>query len=413
MKIAIAGTGISGLVAAHLLHREHDVTVFEADSRIGGHTHTFDVEVDGEQHAVDTGFIVFNTKTYPNFVKLLDRIGVESDPTDMSFGLACERSGLEWGSRGLGSLFAQRRNALKPAFWRMLRDVVRFNRESRALLAAPAEKVTLGDYLCGAGYSEEFVHQYLLPMGAAIWSANPSTFLDFPATSFVRFFENHGLLETPPRLPWRVIRGGSSRYLAPLTAAFRDRIHTSEPLRGVRRRGHFVEVVTSSGIERFDHVILAMHSDQALRVLLDASGLERAILGAIRYQPNEVVLHRDTSLMPGTSRAWASWNYRIPAEDGSAAIVTYDMNRLQNIQSRHRFLVTLNGSNQIDPSLIHDEFRYDHPVFDEAAIQAQRRHADISGRNRVHFCGAYWGYGFHEDGVASALKVCRNFGVEL
>lgn len=413
MRIAIAGTGISGLVAAYLLQREHDVTVFEMDDRIGGHTHTVDVEVDGESQAVDTGFIVYNEKTYPNFVRLMEQLGVATRPTDMSFGISCERTGVEWGSRGYDAIFAQRRNLVQPAFWKMLRDVLRFNRESRSLLEAEGEKATLGEYLSGAGYSRRFIDHYVVPMGAAIWSADPDQFLDFPAAMFVRFFENHGLLEAPPKLQWRVIAGGSSSYLEPLTAPFRDRIRTSTELRGLRRRKSCVEVITRDGLERFDHVVLAMHSDQVLTRLLDASGLERVLLQAIGYQRNDVVLHRDTTLMPRNRRAWASWNYRVPSGRNEAAIVSYDMNRLQGLDSQHRFLVSLNAGDRIDPDLILRRFEYDHPIFDTQAIRAQSKHSEISGVERTHFCGAYWGNGFHEDGVKSALEVCRRFGVGL
>ena len=412
MRVAIVGSGISGLVAAHQLHPHHEVVVYEADARIGGHTHTVDVEVEGEQHSVDTGFIVYNEKTYPNFTRLLNQLEVETQPSDMSFGLRCERTGLEWGSRGLRGILAQPQNLLRGSFRRMLGDVVRFNRESKSLLGQDEEKVTLGDYLCGAGYGTEFVEHYVIPMGAAIWSAPPSTFLQMPATTFVRFFDNHGLLEARPSLPWRVVSGGSSRYVEKLVAPFRDRIRVGCPVFRVRRRAECVEVSSADGVDEFDHVVLAVHSDQAIRLLADPSGLERKLLGSIAYQENEVVLHTDESLIPRRPAAQASWNYLVPRESERRVLVTYDMSRLQGISSRHRFLVTLNGTDRIEPETILRRFVYHHPVFDSAAISAQKLHSEISGHNRTHFCGAYWGHGFHEDGVKSALAVCSQLGVE-
>jgi predicted NAD/FAD-binding protein len=413
MRIAIIGSGISGLVAAHMLHPRHELCVYEAEGRIGGHTHTVDVEIDGEQYAIDTGFIVYNERTYPNFTSLLRKIGVESQESDMSFGLACERTGLEWSSRGLRGLFAQPSNLLRPSFHRMLRDILRFNRESRSLLEREAEKVSLGDYLCGAGYSSKFVEHYALPMGAAIWSATPRAFLCIPAVAFVRFFENHGLLETRPSLPWRVVRGGSARYVQKLAAPFQERIRIDCPVRAVRRESDAVEVIAADGVQRFDHVILAVHSDQALRLLSDPSALELRALRSIAYQENDIVLHTDKSLMPHNRRAWASWNYRVPRDGGGRVVVSYDMNRLQGIESRHHFLVTLNAAERVAPERILGRFVYHHPVFDAEAMGAQRLHGEISGVGRTHFCGAYWGYGFHEDGVNSALAVCGRFGVEL
>ena len=407
MKIAIVGSGVSGLVAAHRLHPRHEITVFEADSRIGGHVSTVELEASGSSFSIDTGFIVYNEHTYPHFVSLLDELGVETQPTEMSFGISCDRTGIEWASRGLGAVFAQPRNLIRPSFLRMLRDILRFNRESTALLEHADEKVTLGDYLCGGGYSSEFVDHYVVPMGAAIWSADPAAFLRFPAASFVRFFENHGLLEARPKLPWRVISGGSQRYVDELIRPFSDRIRTQTPVFAIRRQRRFVEVATKDGTERFDRVVLATHSDQALRLLSDPSGQERALLRAIEYQENDVVLHTDASLMPRSKRAYASWNYRIPHDRQSRALVTYDMNRLQGIESPIRFFVTLNDRDRIDPRHVIRRFTYQHPVFDQEAISAQKKRGQISGAQRTHYCGAYWGYGFHEDGVRSAIDVCN------
>jgi predicted NAD/FAD-binding protein len=412
VKIAVIGSGISGLVAAHQLAREHEVEVFEAETRIGGHTHTVDVELGGAHYAIDTGFIVYNERTYPHFTRLLRELGVETQPSDMSFGLSCERTGLEWGSRGLRGVFAQPSNALRPSFQRMLSDIFRFNRESRPLLNRPEEKATLAEYLHGGGYSAQFVEHYVVPMGAAIWSADPQTFLQMPAATFVRFFHNHGLLESNPSLPWRVVKGGSASYLEALAAPFRASIHVGCAVSDVRRHADSVELFAGSSKRVFDQVVIAVHSDQALRLLADATAGEQQVLGAMHYQRNEVVLHTDESVMPRSKRAWASWNYRIPRASGDRVFVTYDMNRLQSIDAPHRFLVTLNDAGVIDPDRVLQRFVYEHPVFDADAIQAQSHHAAVSGHNRTHFCGAYWGFGFHEDGVRSGLAVARALGVE-
>jgi predicted NAD/FAD-binding protein len=411
VKIGIIGTGISGVATAHLLHGHHEITVFEANEGIGGHTNTVEVAVDGRPYSIDTGFIVYNERTYPNFTRLLTCLGVASQPSEMSFSVACERSGLEYASRSLNAIFAQRRNLLRPSFRRMLSEILRFNGEARDLLATGDEKQTLGDYLCGAGYSTEFVDRYVIPMGAAIWSASPREFLAFPASSFVRFFDNHGLLDRSDPIPWRVIQGGSRSYVEALVAPFRDRIRTGCPVRAIRRGPRGVDVATLDGRhERFDRVVIAVHSDEALRLLEDPSDVERLVLGSIGYQPNEAVLHKDASVMPRLRRAWASWNYRVPAEPRDGVFVSYHMNRLQGLDCNTEFFVTLNGSDRIDPRQVLARFLYSHPVFDARAIEAQKLHHAIDGANRTHFCGAYWGYGFHEDGLRSALTVCRKFG---
>ena len=413
MKIAVVGTGVSGLVAAHLLNEQHEITVFEADHRIGGHTHTVPVEVGERTLRVDTGFIVYNERTYPSFCRLLDRLGVETQPSDMSFAMTCERTGREWGSRGLGGVFAQRANLLRPSFHQMLRDVMRFNREARDVLDAHDDKLELGDYLCGAGYSEQFVHHYLVPMGAAIWSAAPEQFLRFPAAAFVRFFDNHGLLEADGRVPWRVVAGGSDRYVEPLVAPFRDRIRTSCAVHRIERDARGVEIRFAGGSERFDRVVLATHSPQALAMLAEPTHAERAILGSIGYQRNEVLLHTDASVMPRRPRAWASWNYRVPRDPQEAVHVTYHMNRLQNLDTDVDIFVSLNAGRHVDPTAVIDSYVYDHPVLDAQAMRAQKLHGDIDGHRHTHYCGAYWGWGFHEDGVRSALRVCEKLGAEL
>ena len=405
MKVAIIGSGISGLVAAHELHSTHEITVFEASGRAGGHTRTAEVRLGGDRLAVDMGFIVYNERTYPGLVHLFENLDVATQETEMSFGVRCDRTGLEWGSRGVRGVAAQPRNLLRPRFLGMLRDIFRFNREAPQLLSTPQEKVSLGDYVRGGGYGDAFVDHYLVPMGAAIWSASVEDFLHFPATTFVRFFHNHGLLSTSPDLSWRVVKGGSQRYVERLVESFSHRIRVNCPVLSVRRSEDSVTLKTAHGAERFDEVILAVHSDQALALLDDPSDEEQAILSAIRYQENHVVLHTDGRFLPQREAARASWNYRIPRRPSDRVFVTYDMNRLQRIDSERPLLVTLNSPEPIGSPQILDEFTTQHPVFDARAAEAQSRWSEISGQQRTHYCGAYWRFGFHEDGLQSALAV--------
>lgn len=422
MKIAIVGTGISGMVAAHLLHRDHDVTVFEEAHYVGGHSNTVDVTVDGQTYAIDTGFIVFNDWTYPNFMALLNRLGVESQPSDMSFSVKCERTGLEYNGTTLNALFAQRRNLFRPSFHRMVLDILRFNREALELLDREEDGLTLGSYLSANGYSDAFVQYYVLPMGAAIWSAGAESMRSFPARFFVRFFHRHGMLSVNRRPTWRVIRGGSREYVKALIRPFRERIRLNCPVRTVERRSGSVEVVSEERrsdesarrrTEQFDQVVFAVHSDQALAMLKRPSPRERDILGAIGYQENEAVLHTDASLLPNRKSVWASWNYHILSGGKDRVAVTYHMNTLQGLRAPREFCVTLNRSEDIDPAAIIRRITYHHPHFTTASVAAQRRHHEIDGVDRISYCGAYWGYGFHEDGVVSALAVCRRFGKEL
>lgn len=408
MKIAIVGSGIAGNVIARHLHREHEITVFEADSHIGGHTHTHSIEVAEERHEIDTGFIVFNDWTYPNFIALLDELGVESQPSAMSFSVRNERSGLEYNGTTLNTLFAQRSNILRPSFHRMIRDILRFNREAPALLEGD-DSIDLGQYLTERGYSAQFRDDYLVPMGAAIWSTDPARMLAFPARYFVRFFANHGMLSVDQRPQWRAIKGGSARYVEKLTAPFRDRIRLNTAVESIRRSVHGV-TIKASGCEAecFDHVFLACHSDQALRLLADASPLENEVLGAIPYQANEVVLHTDTRMLPRSRRAWAAWNYHVQREPGPIAL-TYNMNILQSLSARETFCVTLNRNDDIDPARILKRLVYHHPLYTPAGVAAQQRQHEVNGMRRTYFCGAYWRYGFHEDGVASALEALRHF----
>lgn len=414
MKIAIIGTGISGMVAAYLLSQEHEITIFEANDYIGGHTHTVAAEQEGTTYAVDTGFIVFNERTYPNFVRLVHRLGVASQPSSMSFSVTCERTGLEYNGTSLNALFAQRRNLFRPSFYRMLRDILRFHAAAPALLhhGSPAE--TLRDYLTTRRYSREFIDHYIIPMGAAIWSADPQQMYHFPARYFVQFFHNHGMLRVNGRPQWRVIQGGSARYVEALTRPYRHRIRLQCPVRSVARFPDCVVLTLQSGeCERFDQVVIATHSDQALALLADPTDAEREILGAFAYQANDVILHTDTTLLPRRRRAWASWNYHIPREAHGRVVVTYNMKILQSLSAPQPFCVTLNRGEGIDPTRIIRRMTYHHPVYTAQAVAAQTRHQQLNGVNRTSFCGAYWGYGFHEDGVKSALTVCQTFGKKL
>lgn len=416
MRIAIIGSGISGLVAAHLLGREHEVTVLEADERLGGHSNTVTVEVDGLRHDVDTGFIVYNEKTYPGFCRLLERLGVATQQSDMSFSVSSAGGAFEYATHSLDALFARRRSLVDPRFHAMVREILRFNRESRALLAgqdAGHGGPSLGEHVTQRGHSRYFVENYLVPMGAAIWSTPPERFLEFPARTFLRFFDNHGLLDHRAPLAWRTVSGGSRRYVDALVKATRARFRTRSPVLGVRRHDDRVEIQLPDGVTlSFDQVVVACHSNQALALLGDATDAERAVLGAIRYQPNEVLLHTDARVMPKRRRAWASWNYR-ETSDSKAVSLTYWMNRLQGIRSTRPLLVSLNSAGSIDPASVLARFTYDHPLYDAAALRAQQDRREIDGAARTSFCGAYWGHGFHEDGVQSALAVCRRFGIGM
>jgi predicted NAD/FAD-binding protein len=417
MKIAVIGTGIAGNVAAWKLAQEHDITVYEADRRIGGHTNTIDVTLQGRSWAVDTGFIVFNDVTYPNFIALLDELGVDSQPSDMSFSVRNERNGLEYNGASLNTLFAQRGNLLRPSFYRMLMDILRFNREAPALLDQPDNRITLGDYLAQKRYSAEFVDHYIVPMGAAIWSSTPGGMRRVPAAFFIRFFHNHGLLSVNQRPTWRVIRGGSRQYVERLVSGHRDRIRLDSPVEWIRRHPDCVHVkARGAEVERYDQVFLACHSDQALRLLADPTPVERDVLGAIAYQRNEAVLHTDRSLMPQRRLAWAAWNYHIPdgPHDPEGRVrLTYNMNILQNLDAPVDFCVTLNHTQAIDPDRIISVIEYEHPVFSERAVAAQRQHRALNGGSRSYYCGAYWRYGFHEDGVVSALTALEHFNRDL
>lgn len=417
MRIAIVGTGISGLVCARALHPEHEIVLFEANDYVGGHTHTVDVAIDEERHAIDTGFIVFNEGNYPNFRRLMDELGVASRESTMSFSVRCDRTGLEYAGSNLNTLFAQRRNLFRPAFHLLLRDILRFNRETPELLDRVDATTTVDEFLTEHGYSRGFSDHYLLPMGGAIWSCPTETFGRFPIRFVIEFYRNHGLLKVRGRPVWRTIVGGSRSYVERLIEPFADRIRLRNAVRSVSRTDDRV-VVTSvdtddrQSTETFDEVVFACHSDQALELLADADDLERELLGAFPYGMNDAVLHTDTRVLPRRRRAWSSWNYRIPAEVASRPTVTYDMNQLQGIDSKHTFCVSLNEGELIDPSRVLGRFRYAHPVFTTERDAAQARHREVVRRRNTSFCGAYWGNGFHEDGVNSALVVADAFGRE-
>ncbi len=416
MKIAVVGSGISGLVCAYYLSKKAEVHVFEANPTIGGHTNTLKIAVPSGTYPVDTGFIVFNDRTYPNFIRLMDELHVPSQESSMSFSVKVEKNGLEYNGTDLNRLFVQRRNLLRPSFYRMILDILRFNREAPLLLDQPqSEDISLNSYLTTNHYSAEFRDHYIIPMGSAIWSSSVSQMMDFPAAYFVRFFKNHGMLSVDDRPLWRVIKNGSCSYLPALTQPFQTRVNVSSPVHAIKRdESGVVLTVNSKGVQteaRFDHVILAGHSDQSLAALSDATTLEREVLGSFAYQENQTILHTDTSVLPKRQKAWASWNYFVPQEQRSTVAVTYNMNILQSISSPETFLVSLNMEDVIDAKKIIKKITYHHPVYTSRSVAAQKKWAQVSGVNRTHFCGAYWGFGFHEDGVVSALRVCEGLGV--
>ncbi|MGX5203319.1 NAD(P)/FAD-dependent oxidoreductase [Aliikangiella sp. IMCC44632] len=409
MKIAIVGTGIAGNVAAYHLNKAHDITVYEAADYIGGHTHTHDIEHQGEHHRIDTGFIVFNQKTYPNFIQLLKELKVDYQHSDMSFSVQNMRSGLEYNGTSLNSLFAQRSNLFRPRFLRMIKDILRFNSESLELLEDTQNQISLGSYLSKNNYTEGFIHDYIVPMGAAIWSTDHQSMFDFPARFFVQFFHNHGMLNVNDRPQWYVIKNGSNSYLSPLIKEHKHKIKLSSPVTKIRRENDLV-YLTSNGIEKsYDYVFIATHSDQALSMLEKPSTLEQEVLGAIPYSYNQAVLHTDTSILPKKKLAWAAWNYHLLKQDKDQVALTYNMNILQSLQSKQTFCVTLNNSEAIDQNKIIKKIDYMHPFFTREGVNAQSKHSLVNGDQRTFYCGAYWRYGFHEDGVVSALAALKDF----
>ena len=413
MRIAVIGTGISGLVAARRLSRDHELTVYESGSWIGGHTNTVDVDESAGSLAVDTGFIVFNERTYPNFCALMNELGVEWQESDMSFSVRCDQSGLEYNGTSLDGLLAQRTNALRPSFWRMVRDILRFYRDAPSVLATGDDSTTLGEFLERGRYSPMFVEKHLIPMGSAVWSSTPEVMRAFPLRFLVQFFHNHGFLQVDERPQWLVIRGGSREYVEPLIAPFKDRVFLDTAVERVLRTPRGVVVRSPRGEETFDRVVFATHADITLRLLEDSSDVEREVLGAFGYQRNDAILHTDESIMPRRRRAWASWNYHVTNPVLELPTVTYWMNNLQGLEEETPYLVTLNRTADIDPSKVLRSFVYHHPIYSVRSVEAQRRHAEIDGVGGLHYCGAYWGYGFHEDGVKSGLRVAERIGTEV
>jgi uncharacterized protein len=422
MRIAIVGAGVSGLVAAHLLAREHEVVLYEAGSYAGGHTNTIRVDTAHETHHVDTGFIVMNDRNYPNFTRLLSQLGVATQPTNMSFSVKGEDEDFEYAGTPRG-LICQPRNLLSPRFQRMIADLLRFNRELRRLLAR--EETTgesLQDFLVRRHFSEVFIRRLIMPQVSAVWSADPRQISSFPVRFLAEFFSNHGMLGFRDRPRWATVAGGSARYVEALTRPLHERLRLDSPVQSITRSGDRVEVTAEDrgdrrggrDTESFDQVVIATHSDQALAMLRDPSEREREVLGAIPYQHNEAVLHTDSTLLPRRRGARAAWNFHLLREPKPLSTVTYYMNHLQRLHADRDFCVTLNRTEAIDPAKIIRTIAYSHPVFTPAGVAAQSQHASIGGLDaRTHYCGAYWGWGFHEDGVLSALRACEPFGVTL
>lgn len=430
-NIAIIGSGISGLTTAYLLAKKHKVTVFEKSAHIGGHTATVDVEVDNKSYAIDTGFIVFNNKTYPNFLALLDEIGVGKQEAEMSFSVHNTKTKLEYNGHNLNTLFAQRRNLFRPKFWGLVKEILRFNKLCKQAYESQKfnEADTLGDFLIEHDFSQFFAEHYILPMGAAIWSSSLTQMEGFQFQFFVKFFHNHGLLNIADRPQWYVIPEGSRSYLSPLCQSFSDSIRVNSPIKFITRKNdkvqlHFSNINNENDdltndtgdlhndvehVEEFDEVVMACHSDQALALLEDPSGEESTILSAMPYSENSVVLHTDISLLPKRKKAWASWNYQLSTDRDKPASVTYNMNILQSLNSEHTFCVTLNQRESIAPDKILREFTYHHPIFSLESIGAQQQRKKICGQRHTHYAGAYWHSGFHEDGVRSGVEVAKRF----
>lgn len=414
-RVAIIGSGVSGAVAARLLCQTHDVTLFESAAHAGGHARTVPVDLEGRVYWVDTGFMVFNQRTYPNFCRLLDRLGVASRESDMSFSVQCGRSGLEYQGSSLNGLFTQRRNLVSPRFWRLLRDIGRFNREATKAVGRGAidERLSVVEWLSQHGLAEPFTSSYLAPMAAAIWSSDPRSISEFPAHFLLGFFANHGLLQITDRPQWRTVTGGARRYVQAVLQPLADRVRLNTPVASiVRTESEVLIAAQGRPPESFEQVVLACHADQALKLLHAPTDAELQVLSSFPYQPNEAVLHTDVTLLPRRPRAWASWNYHSPVTEQGPVSVTYNLSRLQGHATRTPLLQTLNACRPISPGCVLERHTFRHPAYSAASIAAQRRWEEISGQNRTHYCGAYWGYGFHEDGVVSALRVAESLGAK-
>lgn len=413
MKIAVVGTGIAGLATAYLLHTQHDVVVYEAADRAGGHTHTVRVDLADETHHIDCGFIVHNDRNYPLLTRLFRELQVATQPSEMTFSVINEKTGCEWNGKNLATMFAQPRNMLRPSFLKMLTDIASFNKQARALLQSNAnDNPTLEEFLQRHSLSGDVVTNYIVPLGSAIWSANPATFTAFPARTLFHFLDNHGLLRVAGRPTWRSVQGGASTYVERITRILGDRVRLSTPVASVARHDNGVTITTTHGAtDTYDHVVLACHTDEVLGLLSHPTPIETDILRGFSYQPNVVTLHTDTALLPKAKRAWASWNYHVTTTDRSLPTVTYHMNRLQKLTSSHQFLVTLNREHEIDPLQVLHQVVMSHPVYDHRTVASQQRLAEIQGTDRVWFAGAGWGHGFHEDGMRSAVAVAEALGV--
>ena len=416
MKIAIIGGGVSGLTVAHLLHDEHDLTLFEANDYVGGHTHTHELEAEGRRWRVDSGFIVYNEKTYPNFIKLLRKLKVVSQKSSMGFSVKAPNKKLEYSGASLNALFAQRQNLFRLSFYVMIKDILRFNRVAKSKLEGLVESMTINEFLKQNKFSKHFVENYIIPMGAAIWSTAAEKTIEMPAVFYIRFFKNHGLLQTKNRPQWRVIKGGSKSYIEKIKAGFEKQIKLSTPVKKIIRYKDEVEIFFGKSGEysnKFDKVIIATHSDQALQMLEKPSAKEKEILGSLPYQENEALLHTDESILPRNKQTWSSWNYLLNEDKKAPVTLTYSMNILQSLTARTHFLVTLNSSENIDPNKILKKLIYQHPLFTVEGVRLQKEKHLINGKNNTFYCGAYWGNGFHEDGIVSALDVCKFFGKAL
>ncbi len=414
MRIAIIGTGISGLTASYLLNKKHDIVVYEKNDYIGGHTHTHEIKSHDQLYSVDSGFIVYNEDTYPNFIKLINKLGVQSQKTSMGFSVKSKNKNLEYAGNSIKSLFAQKLNLIRPSFWLMLIDILRFNKKAKHDIGRISPTIKLGDYLKSNKYSHFFIDNYIIPMGAAIWSTKAKSMMNMPALFFIRFFNNHGLLQIKDRSGWWVIKGGSHKYVEKLIHGFKSKIKLSTPIHSIARKNEKVIVKTSKSKEEiFDAVVIATHSDQAMAMLSDPTYEEKEILSALPYQLNKGLLHTDESVLPKRKLAWSSWNYNLDQNVNHPMAMTYNMNILQSLKSIENFCVTLNNKNLVDSSKILKELEYEHPEFNSKSILAQQRKHEISGVNNTYYCGAYWRNGFHEDGVISALEVCKHFGLSL
>lgn len=411
MRIAVVGSGIAGLGAAWQLSRRHEVVLFEAEGRLGGHTHTHPVALGDREYAVDTGFIVFNSENYPLLTRMFRELGVETQPTTMGFSVHDGGSGLEYNASSLNAMFCQRRNLFSPAFLRMVREILRFYRECPALLEVDGDGPTLGDYLDRNGYSPLFAHDHLLPMASALWSSPATRILDFPARYLVRFMANHRMLQVQGRPEWRVVRGGSSSYIAALAQDWAVQVRLASPVTAIRRDEPGPILRSRHGEEAFDHVVLACHADQALALLSDPGAAEASVLGAIRYQDNETILHTDARMLPRRRAAWAAWNAYVPPEPGAACTVSYCMNILQSLDAPEPLVVSLNRGADIAADRVLARMNYRHPVYDHASVAAQARRPEINGTRNTWFAGAYWGFGFHEDGLRSGIEVAEALGV--